>query len=86
MKQIAVSLYLTPQQVEEYYRGRARYVVAEAADGRTVQLPIKVLHQYISKAGIRGNFIITPDDNHKFKHIDSVTLQGSSGRQLDAQG
>ena len=86
MKQIAVSLYLTPQQVEEYYRGRARYAVAEAADGRTVQLPIKVLHQYISKAGIRGNFIITTDDNHKFKHIDSVTLQGSSGRQLDAQG
>ena len=47
MKQIAVSICLTPRQVEEYYRGRVRYVIAEAADGRTVQMPIKVLHKYI---------------------------------------
>ena len=48
MKQLVVSINLTPKQVEEYYRGTVRYVVAEAADGRTVQLPIKVLHKYIS--------------------------------------
>jgi|TARA_B100001971_G_C18181580_1_gene533061 hypothetical protein len=83
MKQIAVSIYLTPRQVEDYYRGRARYVIAEAADGRTVQMPIKVLHKYISKEGIRNNFIITTDENHKFKHINSVTLNDGKGRQLD---
>ena len=55
MKQIAVSIFLTPRQVEDYYRGRVRYVIAEAADGRTVQMPIKVLHKYISMEGIRGN-------------------------------
>ena len=83
MKQIAVSIYLTPRQVEDYYRGRTRYVVAEAVDGRTVQMPINVLHKYISKDGIRGNFIITTDENHKFKHINSVTLHDGKGRQLD---
>ena len=86
MKQIAVSICLTPSQVEEYYRGRARYVVAEAIDGRIVQMPIKVLHKYISKEGIRGNFIITIDENHKFKHINSVTLNDGKGRHLDHLG
>ena len=86
MKQIAVSIYLTPRQVEDYYRGRARYVIAEAVDGRTVQMSIKVLHKYILKEGIRGNFIITTDENHKFKHINSVTLNDGKGRQLDHLG
>ena len=86
MKQIAVSIYLTPRQVEDYYRGRARYVIAEAVDGRTVQMPIKVLHKFISKEGIRGNFIITTDENHKFKHINSMTLNDGIGRQLDQLG
>ena len=86
MKQISVSIYLTPSQVEDYYRGHARFVVAEAVDGRTVSLPIKVLHKYISKAGIRGHFIITTDENHKFKHINSVTLNDGKGRQLDRLG
>tara|TARA_B100001939_G_scaffold208618_1_gene179394 strand:+ start:147 stop:434 length:288 start_codon:yes stop_codon:yes gene_type:complete len=86
MKQIAVSLYLTPQQVEEYYRGRARHVVTRAADGRTVQLPIKVLHAFISKDGIRGEFIVTMDDQNKFHHIDPVSGSGSRGRQLDQLG
>jgi len=85
MKQIAVSIYLTPEQVENYYRGKARYVVAEAADGRTVQLPIKVLHKYISKKGIRGHFVVTTDENYKFKRIDSVRLTGAQGTQLDAK-
>ena len=82
MKQSSVSIYLTPDQVEDYYRGRTRFVVAEAVDGRTVQLPISVLHKYISKAGIRGHFV----ENYKFKHIDSVQLIDSKGRQLDQTG
>ena len=86
MKQIAVSICLTPSQVEEYYRGRARYVVAEAVDGRIVQMPIKVLHKYISKEGIRGNFVITIDENNKFKHINSMTQNDGKGRQLDQLG
>ena len=86
MKQISVSIYLTPSQVEDYYRGLARFVVAEAVDGRSVSLPINVLHKYISKAGIRGHFIITTDENYKFKHIDSMQLDDGNGRQLDQTG
>ena len=86
MKQISVSICLTPRQVEDYYRGRVRYVIAEAADWRTVQMPIKVLHKYISMEGIRGSFIITTDENYKFKHINSVTLTDGKGHQLDQLG
>lgn len=86
MKQIAVSIHLTAKQVEDYYRGQARYVVAEAADGRTVQLPINVLHKYILKDGIRGHFVVTTDENYKFKRIDSVRLADAKGTQLDQTG
>ena len=72
MIRITVSIRLTTQQVENYYRGRIRWVVANAADGRSVQLPFKVLHPFITKDGIDGLFIVTTDQKHKFQAIDRL--------------
>ncbi len=77
MPQIKVNLVLTAAQVRDYYRGSVRYVVATAEDGRTVQLPINLLHKYISKDGIRGRFVVTTDKNYKFQKIH--TRETSSG-------
>ncbi len=85
MKQISLSLQLTPRQVEEYYRGRARHVVAEAADGRIIQLPIKVLHPFISKQGIQGDFLVTTDDENRFLKIASISANSNQGGLLDAE-
>ena len=85
MKQISFSLQLTPRQVEEYYRGRARHVVAEAADGRIIQLPIKVLHPFISKQGIQGDFLVTTDDENRFLKIVSISANSNQGGLLDAE-
>ena len=82
MPRINVNLVLTAAQVRDYYRGSVRYVVAEAEDGRTVQLPIKVLHKYISNEGIRGRFVVTTDKNFKFKSISTRSTPG----QLDQLG
>ena len=86
MKQIALSLHLTSRQIEDYYRGKARHVVAEAADGRIVQLPIKVLHSFISEDGIVGDFLVTTDDDHKFVSIDRLKSDDRSGNLLDQTG
>ncbi len=86
MKQISLSLQLTPHQVEEYYRGRARHVVAEAADGRIIQLPIKVLHPFISKQGIQGDFLVTTDDENRFVKIAPIKNDESRGGLLDVMG
>ena len=86
MKQIALSLHLTSKQIEEYYRGKARHVVAEAADGRIVQLPINVLHSFISEDGIIGDFVVTTDDKHKFVSIDRLNPDSQSGDLLDQVG
>ncbi len=86
MKQIAVSLYLSTKQVEEYYRGKARYVVVEAVDGRIVQLPIKVLHSFILEDGINGDFLVTTDDNYKFVSIDRLNPGSQTGNVLDEIG
>jgi hypothetical protein len=75
-------LVLTAAQVRDYYRGSVRYVVAQAEDGRTVRLPIKVLHKYISNDGISGQFVVTTDSNYKFK---SITTRSAPGR-LDKLG
>ena len=85
MKQISLSLQLTPRQVEEYYRGRARHVVAEAADGRIIQLPIKVLHPFISKQGIQGDFLVTTDDENRFVKIEPISANSNQGGFLDAE-
>ena len=86
MKQFSLSLQLTPHQVEEYYRGRAQQVVAEAADGRIIQLPIKVLHSFISKQGIQGDFLVTTDDDNRFVKIAPLKRDDSHGSLLDAMG
>ncbi|MBC8325494.1 MAG: DUF2835 family protein [Verrucomicrobia subdivision 3 bacterium] len=83
MIRITVSIRLTTQQVENYYRGRTRWVIADAADGRTVQLPFKVLHPFISKDGIDGLFIVTTDQKHKFQAIDR--LETKPRQNLDAE-
>ncbi len=83
MIRITVSIRLTTQQVENYYRGRIRWVIATAPDGRTVQLPFKVLHPFISKNGIDGMFIITTDQKHKFKTIDRLPTKPR--QNLDAE-
>jgi len=76
MPRINVSIILTAVQVRDYYRGTARYVVARARDGRTVQLPIRVLHKFISPEGIRGQFVINTDENYKFKSISNHAAPG----------
>ena len=86
VKQISLSLQLTSRQVEEYYRGRAQHVVAEAADGRIIQLPIKVLHPFISKQGIQGDFLVTTDDENRFVKIAPLKRDDSQGSLLDAMG
>lgn len=86
LKQLSISLHLTSRQVEEYYRGKARHVVAEAVDGRIVQLPINVLHSFISEEGIIGDFVVTTDDNHKFVSINRLKTDQSDGNLLDQIG
>ena len=58
------------------FRSRGKLVVATAEDGRTVRMPIKVLHKYISNDGIRGRFVITTDENYKFKRIETRSTSG----------
>lgn len=73
MPELIVALNITPEQVADYYRGRARNVVARATNGQTVQFPMAVLHKSISMDGIRGQFRLVFDENNKFVRIEPVT-------------
>ena len=51
-----------------------------------MQLPINVLHSFISEEGIIGDFVVTTDDNHKFVSINLLKTDQSDGNLLDQVG
>lgn len=74
MRELIVSLNISPEKVAAYYRGEVRTVVARATNGQTVQFPLSVLHKSISNEGIRGRFRLVFDEHNKFVSIEPALL------------
>jgi hypothetical protein len=65
MKQFVFSLNLTTQEYLQYYRGSVDKVVAQCIDGRTVQFPAGLLAPHVTSWGVRGEFVLTCDEDRK---------------------
>lgn len=65
MKHFEFHLSISSDSLLDYYRGRARQVVAHCADGETVQFPALLLKQFVDSSGVHGDFVLTCDDNLK---------------------
>jgi hypothetical protein len=65
MHRFEFSLYISAQDYLAYYRGDVRHVLARCSDGRKVQFPAALLTPFVSEGGIRGNFVLTSDENGK---------------------
>jgi hypothetical protein len=74
VRELIVSLNISPEKVAAYYRGEVRTVVARATNGQTVQFPLSVLHKSISAEGIRGRFRLVFDEQNKFVSIEAAPL------------
>ena len=64
---------------QSYYQGAARNVIAPSRDGRRVQFPAERLRPFVSHDGVRGEFVIEFDDNHRFvalRRIGPLPRQG----------
>ena len=55
-----------------YYQGAADNVTVTAHDGRRVRFPARVLRPYVTRGGIRGEFVLRFDSDHKFLAIERV--------------
>lgn len=65
VKSYRFHLGLSSNQYLDYYRGRARNVVAPCADGLRLQFPAALLKRFITPQGIHGKFELICDDNNK---------------------
>jgi hypothetical protein len=65
MYRYAFHLHISVEQYLDYYRGTANSVVVSATNGQTVKFPASLLQRFVSSDGIRGDFVLLCDDNHK---------------------
>lgn len=65
MKQFEFNLNLNAQECERYYRGQANQVVAKCIDGTNIQFPATLIRPFLTGTGVRGQFVLTCDDDGK---------------------
>ncbi len=69
LRQSYFHLVLTTEQVELFYSGdKARVQVTDAA-GKTLNIPWSALAPFITRLGVRGNFIIRYDAAGKLRNL-----------------
>lgn len=69
MSAISVSLVISADEYLKLYQGVAKSVFAKSASGETVRFPATILQPFVTREGVKGNFIIEFDNNNKFKSI-----------------
>ena len=74
MNRFEFSINLSAQEYLQYYRGNVNKVVAQCADGTSIQFPALLLKPFVTSGGIRGNFVLTCDESGKGSEIKRVML------------
>lgn len=72
-RRLRLTLQIPADVIHSYYNGAAREVVATAADGRVVRFPANILRPFVMHDGVRGEFEIEFDANHKFVAIHRIS-------------
>jgi len=65
MNRYAFQLHISSEACLDYYRGTILHVVAQCANGQTVQFPASLLQRFVTTEGIHGAFVLTCDENNK---------------------
>ncbi|MFV2060015.1 MAG: DUF2835 family protein [Gammaproteobacteria bacterium] len=69
--QFEINLHINKTQLEKYYTG-IKTVTAKSIDGRRVQFPVNILHNFITHEGVHGVFLLEYDEQFKFKNISKL--------------
>lgn len=72
MNRYQVNLALSTDKMLAYYEGKVKYIIARDNQGVRIQFPAEVLRQFVTSAGVYGNFSILVDENNKFVEISRV--------------
>lgn len=69
---LIVRLALGPADLQAWYRGTAREVVATAENGQTVRFPARILQPHVTQNGVHGRFRIAFDAAGRFVSIEAL--------------
>ncbi len=72
MQTLIVDLRISPDEYLKMYQGVASSVRAQARDGRSIRFPARILQPYVTREGISGSFLISFDEEMKFRAIDRL--------------
>jgi len=65
MQRFEFHLRITPEKYLDYYRGRAKQVIVQCSTGQNIQFPASQLQKFVTPEGIRGDFVLTCDENNR---------------------
>ncbi|HEY4731772.1 MAG TPA: DUF2835 domain-containing protein [Gammaproteobacteria bacterium] len=71
-REIIFSLNISADDYLEYYKGRAKHVLAQSQDGRSVRFPANALQKFLTHDGVHGRFRLLFDENHKLTGIEKI--------------
>jgi len=69
------SLQIDAKTTLLFYRGTKHRLQVTADDGRTINLPWKLLQPYVTSSGVQGRFAITFDEMGKCIGLQRVSGQ-----------
>lgn len=72
IKEVHFRIDLTSEQYLDFYRGAARSVQVRSRDGRVVRFPATALQAYVDHAGVRGEFCLRMDAEHRLISLDRI--------------
>ncbi len=74
MPKVIVSLAISEKEILKYYKGSAKFILAQTQQGQTVRFPINVVRQFVTTDGIQGRFAISYSKEGKFESIEKLML------------
>ncbi len=72
MPEIRFRLDISPERYLSFYQGAARNVLATSVDGRRVQFPAERLRPFVTREGVRGEFVLEFDADNRFVGLRRV--------------
>lgn len=69
MPEYRFRLNITYERYLAYYEGAVTAVLVTLDDGRRLQFPASSLREFLTHAGINGEFLVRTDDKNKLSEI-----------------
>lgn len=72
MAEFRFRLSISAEKYLAYYEGAAHAVVVTLANGQNLQFPAESLRPFVTREGVRGEFVLRVDANNKLQTLDRV--------------